>query len=253
MAFLRCEACGAKALAAASQCPRCRHPFELRDARGERVRLRTCSGCGFLHRVDKPCASCGERAPTVAIPSANVWVPLAAAVLLLVGGGAWWLWGPRDTASGMSSEVAEDTSVTGRTIADARDATPSVDPSLAMTDSAFSPGAVARVPTMNTPTPSSSSSSATVRKLRAEPLAKDPAPSMAVATANVQWQRARATTWVNVRKGATRDAEIVGSVRPDVTVELGEVRGGWRAIRSGAVKGWVDPTLFIADSTASRP
>lgn len=178
------------------------------------MRLRTCSGCGYLHRVDKPCAACGERAPAVTMPSTKVWVPLVAALLLLMGGGAWWLWGPRNTATVTPPDVAEETRVTAPAIADARDATPNIDPSVAMVDSA-------------------------------------PAPAVSVAA--VRWQRARATTWVNVRNGATRDAEIVGRVRPDLTVELGEARGGWRAVRAGSVTGWVDPTLFVSDSATRTP
>jgi hypothetical protein len=45
MRSVRCDACGAKALMAASQCPKCSHLFELRDGFGELLPLAYCSSC----------------------------------------------------------------------------------------------------------------------------------------------------------------------------------------------------------------
>ena len=77
MAFLRCTACGSKALVAASQCPRCRHPFQLQNTRGDRVKLSRCRGCGIMHRFDASCHWCGVL-PKATWPSPTVWRSAAA-------------------------------------------------------------------------------------------------------------------------------------------------------------------------------
>ena len=45
MRSVRCDACGTKALMAASQCPKCSHLFEVRDGFGELLPLSFCSSC----------------------------------------------------------------------------------------------------------------------------------------------------------------------------------------------------------------
>jgi hypothetical protein len=69
MGFLRCEACGAKALCAASQCPLCLHLFDRHDATGRRVELRRCRGCDIMHRVDRSCHWCGDTP----VAASNPW------------------------------------------------------------------------------------------------------------------------------------------------------------------------------------
>ncbi|HEV8449271.1 MAG TPA: hypothetical protein VGQ44_20770 [Gemmatimonadaceae bacterium] len=49
-----------------------------------------------------------------------------------------------------------------------------------------------------------------------------------------------AKNWIIVRAGASPDAHIVASIGPESRVQLGEVRGTWRRIRSRDIVGWVD-------------
>ena len=49
-----------------------------------------------------------------------------------------------------------------------------------------------------------------------------------------------AKNWIVVRVAASQDAHIVASVGPEARVQLGEVRGSWRRIRSRDIVGWVD-------------
>ncbi len=199
-------------------------------------------------------------------------MPVAAVLLLAIGGGAWLLWGPRGAVTAAPAAVAAPASTGDDLSTTARDATPNLDPSVAVSDSATARRTAPRVDTASlsdvssareqravlvppVATPAASTSPAAipsraasgVRELRAESVTSEPAPVA------IRWQRARATTWVNVRSGATRDAEIVGRVQPEVIVQLGEWRAGWRAIRAGSIAGWVDPTLFVSDSALRTP
>jgi hypothetical protein len=63
------------------------------------------------------------------------------------------------------------------------------------------------------------------------------------------WTRAIAEQWVNVRGSASRDAAVVGVVTPKTRVQLGELRAGWRRVRSAGIEGWADSRYFSADST----
>ena len=64
---VRCEACGAKALMAASQCPKCSHLFEVRDGFGEMLPLAYCSSCESYYPAHlgscKWCGTTPEPAP----------------------------------------------------------------------------------------------------------------------------------------------------------------------------------------------
>jgi SH3-like domain-containing protein len=61
-----------------------------------------------------------------------------------------------------------------------------------------------------------------------------------------------ARTWVNVRRDASRDGEVVGVIKPESRAWLEHGRAGWRRVRAQDVRGWVDPRLFEADSVARR-
>ncbi|HPV77129.1 MAG: SH3 domain-containing protein [Gemmatimonadetes bacterium] len=54
---------------------------------------------------------------------------------------------------------------------------------------------------------------------------------------------------MNVRGSASRDAAVVGVVTPKTRVQLGELRAGWRRVRSAGIEGWADSRYFSADST----
>ncbi len=60
----------------------------------------------------------------------------------------------------------------------------------------------------------------------------------------VVWETATARTWTNVRTAPRRDAEVLGVISPNVSVSLGGESAGWRQVRSGELKGWVDPRNF---------
>ena len=55
-----------------------------------------------------------------------------------------------------------------------------------------------------------------------------------------RWVNLVAKNWIIVRTGASADARIVASVGPESRVQLGEVRGAWRRLRSRDISGWVD-------------
>jgi hypothetical protein len=58
--------------------------------------------------------------------------------------------------------------------------------------------------------------------------------------ASSRWVNLVAKNWIIVRTSASQDAHIVASVGPESRVQLGEVRGSWRRLRSRDIFGWVD-------------
>jgi len=77
-----------------------------------------------------------------------------------------------------------------------------------------------------------------------------PVPPRSTASYNGPWTRGVAQQWVNVRVAPSRDAAVAGVVTPNTRVQLGEVRAGWRHIRSPGVEGWADDRFFLTDSSA---
>jgi hypothetical protein len=227
MAYLRCTECGSKALVAASQCPRCAHPFNLHDARGQRVKLARCRGCGIMHRQDVACHWCGPRKPSFHV-TPQVWRSAAAVALMITGVGAVWRVGPSVRA--FTTTLVNDARLSSRAevalpVTRVSMATPvAVAPSYAVTDS---------MPT----------AAVTSDSLAGE---------VAVLPDSVQWTPAVARTWVNVRSDASRGGEVVGVIKPASRAMLGTDRAGWRQVRSPDITGWVDPRLFEADSLRTR-
>ena len=89
MRFVRCEACGAKALVAASGCPHCGTSLGLRDSRGEPLALAHCPTCDLYYpRKLGECRWCGTEAPTFKL-APYLW---GGAGFLLVSGMAWAAW-----------------------------------------------------------------------------------------------------------------------------------------------------------------
>jgi Zn ribbon nucleic-acid-binding protein len=222
MAYLRCTACGAKALRAATQCPRCTVPFALSDAQGRRVALRECRGCGYLHRVDAPCHWCGVLPPPAwRQPAVQRRMAMAVVTLLAAGAG----WGV--VASGRLQGLGDRAPV-------AAVARPAAEAEVPVVTATVLPVTVTApdggVPTVPTAAP-------------AAPLAPGD---------SVRWVPAVARTWVNVRRDASRDGEVVGVIKPESRAWLEHGRAGWRRVRAQDVRGWVDPRLFEADSVARR-
>ncbi|MCC6929709.1 MAG: hypothetical protein IT359_12020 [Gemmatimonadaceae bacterium] len=90
---------------AASQCPRCTHPLNLRDSRGEPVPLAHCRSCDtYYPRSRGGCKWCGTTAPPV------VNVSLAAiggvvAVVALLGIGTWQFFARRGGSESRGGEA----------------------------------------------------------------------------------------------------------------------------------------------------
>jgi uncharacterized protein YgiM (DUF1202 family) len=63
------------------------------------------------------------------------------------------------------------------------------------------------------------------------------------------WEYAVATTWVRVRSAPTRDSEVLRMIDSAQRVRLGPAQNGWRPIRVGVDRGWVDPRLFTVVPT----
>lgn len=250
MGYLRCESCGAKALSAASQCPQCAAPFNLSGARGDRVALKTCSGCGFMHRKDRSCHWCGEivrptwRSPAVLKSASGI----AAVAMLAVGS-----WVVREPALDAFTKVyAEAVSQDNQTTETALRQMPMNTPDSASTV----PKALPVASATNTATlfgldDQSVNDGATRSSMLASATLESMGPPV-VRTDSIHWEPAVARTWVNVRSDASRGGDVVGVIKPDEKAMLGVDRFGWRQVRVQDVSGWVDPRLFDSDSLRTR-
>lgn len=95
--YVRCEACGAKALVAASKCPQCEEPLHLRDSFGEPFPLAHCQTCDLYYpRKKGTCIRCGT-APATFPFRAVVW---RTAATLAFGGLVWGAWWAKSTSIG---------------------------------------------------------------------------------------------------------------------------------------------------------
>jgi hypothetical protein len=108
---------------------------------------------------------------------------------------------------------------------------------------AAGPAAVVRVPAPGSEAPVTA------------PPTRVPAPPPSVAVSDTgRWEYAMATTWVRVRGAPTRESEVLRMVDSAQRVRLGPPVNGWRPIRVGVDRGWVDPRLFtVIPPPASRP
>lgn len=226
MGYLRCEACGAKALSAASTCPRCAAPFSLHDGRGERVALKQCSGCGIMHRRDRACHWCGERPVSAWRSPAVLKSATGIAAVALVAVGSWTM---REPTADLLARV-----FTSRATA-AADAVPLQTVATTRPEAALASAVVTPMTSID--------STASI---------DDPIDMPAEAADSIRWIPAVARTWVNVRSDASRGGDVVGVIKPSEKAMLGVGRAGWRQVRSPDVTGWVDPRLFEADSLRIR-
>jgi hypothetical protein len=224
MGYLRCDACGAKALSAASTCPRCHHVLDLYDAGGRRVALRRCSGCALMHRADRTCPACGE-AP---VASGRPWALRAAAAV----GVAATVWVGASLTGGVGTDRAE-TAIVASTSGASR-AVAALPMRGGQTSAVEEAAGVLMVASADVGAPA-------VLEAPGNPEAPREA---APASDSLTWQPAVARTWVNVRSDASPDGEVVGVIRPDERALLGTTRRGWRRVTLDDVSGWVDPRLF---------
>jgi hypothetical protein len=244
MSFVRCQSCGSKALMAASQCPRCGEPLQLRDDYGKSLPLSRCRACDtYYPSAAGGCRWCGTTTP-------RSRGPLVAAVFVAVvvmGGAAW---GTMRYLDGR--EVASPTLAATARVAEQA-------PARAMSALAASP-APASSPGAASPVPASSVAAQPVLPPTDAPPTVVPAASVAPAPPaappppgrqapdSSQWVGAVSTTWVNVRGHPSRDSAVIGVLKPESRVQLAHSRSAWTRVSAPGASGWVDRRLFAVDS-----
>ena len=231
MAYTNCGVCGAKALVGATRCPRCQAPFVSYDVKGKRVPTLNCPVCG----VQRPtaigaCPNClTSTGPSrVRVTRSLLLSGVAIAVILAVG-----------YAVSRLREYFPTATPPAVTAGSTADSTRLLD--AAGADSGFD-STQRKEPT------SPASVSVVVASAPVDSAVKPPkpAPAPAVAVADTgRWEDAIATTWVHVRSAPSRGSEVLRLIDSAQHVRLGPPTAGWRPVRVGVDRGWVDPRLFI--------
>jgi hypothetical protein len=277
MRSVRCDACGTKALMAASQCPKCSHLFEVRDGFGELLPLSFCASCQSYYPAHVgSCKWCGTVPEPVRKPLP--WTHISVGGLIAMA----WLGGvllrdPKGKSHARSSaqsrarsrpKSAADDSVLQVVASAPADTFGAITPAdtlvvrdtIAAWTNIDAPAPAAEVPTAVAPeqivVQSGTRVSRSVTPPVTPPTAYPPAPapypaapivsrtppfaSPSKSRASSRWVNLVAKNWIIVRTSASQDAHIVASVGPESRVQLGEVRGSWRRLRSRDIFGWVD-------------
>src|SRR5262245_5100507 len=272
MRSVRCDVCGTKALTAASKCPKCGHLFDVRDRFGELLPLAYCSTCdSYYPEALGACRWCGTKAEVAPI-APIVWKAAggaALAIVLIIGfllrdtsskrdAGAQTTAEtkaapppsvPTATPAGTVRSSPSDTAIPHMQLADVDSATrgqatPTTPPTVGSNDS---PDPI--------PTPT------TVADEKPAPRMTAPAPRVTAPTkartaksraSSSRWVNSVAREWVVVRAGPSRSSRLVASIGPNSRVQLGEVRGTWRRIKSRGISGWVETTASFASAPAQR-
>ena len=242
MHLIRCDACGAKAILAASQCPKCSEPLYVRNERGDEVRLVRCRQCDTHYPASRDgCRWC----PPVTRAAMPKWTgkAVAAVVTVAAGWGGWQFIPTGSPPQAVPNVAMLQTAVVPR-LASVAVLPPSAT-LLSQPEKVLSSVATnTRVPeaTKAAPTPV-----ATI--VTREPSTPAAQPPRATRTAgSTELVTAKATTWVNVRAEANSKSAIVGMILPDSIVELGESRGNWRRVSTRFYSGWASARLFTVDS-----
>jgi hypothetical protein len=270
MRSVRCDACGTKALMAASQCPKCSHLFEVRDGFGELLPLAFCSSCQSYYPAHVgSCKWCGTVPEPVRKPLPWTHITVGGLIAMAWLGGAL-LRDPKGKSHARSSapsrarsrakSAADDSvlQVVASAPADTFGASAPAD-TLVVHDTIAAwtnidapvPAPASEVPTAvapeqivvqtgarATPTvypPAPATYSAAPIASRSQPFLSQPK-----SRASSRWVNLVAKNWIIVRTSASQDSHIVASVGPESRVQLGEVRGSWRRLRSRDIYGWVD-------------
>jgi hypothetical protein len=241
MDFVRCDACGAKALLAASQCPKCAEPLYVRNDRGDDVRLARCRSCHTYYPASRDgCRWC----PAVKRAMVPPWIPKAAAAVLAiaVGWGGWQLLPasspPKPTPDVMTLRPPAVTRLASVAVlpSPATDSTPRAKVVPSITTSTLAREATKGAPTAAVTVVTRDSTSRT-----------GDGSGLAHTAGSTELVSAKATTWVNVRAEANSKSAIVGIVLPDSIVELSESRRGWRRVSTRSFTGWAVAKLFVVD------
>lgn len=265
--FVRCEACGAKALVAASQCPQCGHALGLRNSLGDPVPLAHCPTCDLYYpRKRGECRWCGTKAPK----SRLLPLSLGAVALLGVLGVSWGVL-PFSITTGVATLPAETP------VVPAADSAPMpkslVDSGVAPTfgaagDRVVVPvsDSVTRDSTIGSSVSVAVAASATPLEPEAPaaapmPVVADPTPDRKVAPPrgpsvravppkprSVRWVSTTVRRWVRVRVNASHGSRTVALIGPDTRVQLGEQRDGWQRLRATGISGWVDRAQFHGEA-----
>jgi SH3 domain-containing protein len=252
MSFVRCQACGAKALMAASQCPRCSEPLGLRDDYGKERPLAHCQGCDtYYQRSLGACKWCGTKAPRSSASFA-----IAAVVLVMLAGGVWAgtrylqsrdLKTARESATAPLLSMAVSASQLAASATNTPTSTPA--PKAPELDSVLPPPvrpetAIPKPARDRTPPPAPP----TVHRDAVQPSAA----AVVATTSDGDWVSAVSTTWVNVRAHPSRDSGVVMVIGPGSRVQLASSRSSWTRVSAGRTTGWADRRLFAVDALVPR-
>jgi len=110
MQAVRCESCGHKALVAASQCPKCSHPIDIRDSFGELLPLSYCSSCDASYPSrEGACRWCGST-PARANLRNQVLKGVGALAFAAMAVGAWYA---RDAGTAHTSAASAEGATVG--------------------------------------------------------------------------------------------------------------------------------------------
>lgn len=232
MRLVRCDACGSKAILAASQCPKCAEPLYVRDSRGDDVPLTRCRACDtYYPRSRENCRWCSAARP-VGVPR---WASTVAGVVVIAGvviiAGA---------ALGVSRFVPATSPRSAPNV------TQPEEPSPPLRVVAREPG-ITRLPPATIVPVVAAGTLTTGLALRHTRTVNLPPDSGRRGDARGR-SFARATTWVNVRAEPNSESSVIGIILPDSIVERGELRRGWRRIITLRLTGWAAEKLFVADS-----
>ena len=245
MRSVRCDACGTKALMAASQCPKCGHLFEVRDGFGEPLPLAHCTSCDAYYPAHvQSCKWCG----TVLVPEKArkgdsdrlKWIAAGtfavAVVLGLVArdpGGKHESRPPASAQPKAKAAAPVDTPVRVTAVPPVTAVAPTYTADAGETVGTGTPV----ITDVSAPAPSRQTTHSVGKRRASSP-----------------WVSMVARQWVIVRADADRGAHIVASVGPNSRVQLGEARGSWRRIKLRGIAGWVDVSAasFVAPRSSAR-
>lgn len=254
MRSVRCDVCGTRALIAASQCPKCSHLFELRDGFGELVPLAHCSQCDAFYPASvgscKWCGTMPEPPRTAELIWKRIrwtrvgWSRVGFGALIAMAWVGWLLREPTPKP-GSHKKAITKAAVPMSTVDDSVAPTQTLPPAVAQSPTVAPSAASSRIDTFTTTALPVVMPQAAPASAAAVPLAKPTHATGARRTtrsnrSSGSWVSSVAKSWVVVRSDARQDARIVCSLGPSSRVQLGEVRDGWRRIRSHGVAGWVD-------------
>jgi hypothetical protein len=269
MRSVRCDACGKRALLAASQCPHCGHLFELRDSFGELLPLAHCATCDSDYPLERgECRWCGTKPEGVRL-APLAWKAGGIAAFLLLGIGAWFanrdvdsqelaarlVAQARDSLQPADTPVVPGTSNAPAELASRVD-TPTVvagsDTTLVTSTGAVEPPPVTAVDSVLTPAPLPLPVSGP--RVVEGPIVRQPTPvaanSRATSTTSrprrVRWVRVVARSWIPVRAKASPNGRVLAAIGPDTRVEVTAVQEQWIRLRTRGLAGWVERRHFFA-------